>query len=158
MRGMTSQYDTIGDSVPRLFFVSLLLHLKRSTQNDHKRKLKSALHIPLTSPPSLRPMCPWPLCDLFPLSAPDPASHVPVCASEWGWAWAGARGLHLHVTSGAEQCQWGLGVWYLTGHRAVWTVAGKLRQPRWRVWHLGRPWVSTILHTVKPPKSCVTTT
>lgn len=79
----------------------------------------------------------------------DTASHVSLCASKWWWAWAADGRLHLHVSGGADQCQWGLGVRHLSGHRAVWPAAGELRQPRRRVWHLGCPRVrnrSTIIN------------
>lgn len=75
------------------------------------------------------------------LPTADAAGHVPVCTSEWWWARAGAGRLYLHVSCGAEQCQWGLGVWHFARHRAVGPAARELHQPRRWVWHMGRPWV-----------------
>lgn len=81
-----------------------------------------------------------------PPSVPDSAGDVPVRATEWGRAGAGARGLYLHVTHGAGQRQRGLGLWDFAGHRAVWPAAWKLCQSgRW-VRHLDLPWVRTVLY------------
>lgn len=80
----------------------------------------------------------------------DASGHVPVRASERRRAGAAARGLHLHVSSGAEHCQWGLGVWDLAGHGAVWPAAWELHQPCRRVWHMGRSWVRMKKNSVNP--------